>query len=324
MEIAARERIAEQHLVVARIEKRRPGGRQPSARDAAQDHRHGFDGPLHLDVGFAFDGVASSCQTRGHAPRRALLSTGPRELVTTDLEAVVRRAHRQMIRREAVGVLLREDPEAELEPFEGDRWLGAIEAELHEAAAARRDVRRRSSTSAAESRQSMPAAKRRCRRSSHRRLPRRLPSATCACRAGGSAVLARCRAARDPTSTLFVVQRHERIHSRRAARRQVRGKARHHQHHERGRNERQGVGGGKPEEQSGTNRPAASAAARPTTMPRSTSVIDSLITRRSTWRLSAPSAMRMPISFVRRATLYDISPKRPIEAMSMASPPNIA
>jgi len=44
-----------------------------------------------------------------------------------------------MIRRKAVSVFLCEDPEAELEPFEGDRRLGAIEAELHEAAAARRD-----------------------------------------------------------------------------------------------------------------------------------------------------------------------------------------
>ena len=95
-EIAARERIAEQHLVVARIEERAP--RRPTAVRAgrrAGSIADGFDGPLHLDVGFAFDGVASSCQTRGHAPRRALLSTGPGELVTTDLEAVVRRAHRQ-------------------------------------------------------------------------------------------------------------------------------------------------------------------------------------------------------------------------------------
>ena len=36
----------------------------------------------------------------------------------------------------------------------------------------------------------------------------------------------------------------------------------------------------------------------------------------------APNAMRMPISVVRRVTLYDISPNRPIAATSRASRPN--
>ena len=36
----------------------------------------------------------------------------------------------------------------------------------------------------------------------------------------------------------------------------------------------------------------------------------------------APSAMRIPISLVRRVTLYDISPNRPIEASSSARTPN--
>ena len=52
-----------------------------------------------------------------------------------------------------------------------------------------------------------------------------------------------------------------------------------------------------------TNRPAQSIAPRPSTMPMATSRIDSLITMPTTVLRWAPSAMRTPISLVRRATL---------------------
>jgi hypothetical protein len=104
-EIAARERIAEQHLVVARIENGAPAA---DSRPAGTPRRiiataliRAAPSRRRLSHSTA---SAASGQTRGHTPRRALLSTGPGELVTTDLEAVVRRAHRQMIRREAIGV----------------------------------------------------------------------------------------------------------------------------------------------------------------------------------------------------------------------------
>ena len=72
--------------------------------------------------------------------------------------------------------------------------------------------------------------------------------------------------------------------------------------------------GGSPNSSVATKRPDASAMTTPRTTPTATSTIDSRITSRSTSCRCAPSAMRMPISLVRRATLYDISPKSPIAA----------
>ena len=69
--------------------------------------------------------------------------------------------------------------------------------------------------------------------------------------------------------------------------------------------------------------PAPSAIARPAAIPMATRIADSRSTRRRTSPRCAPSAMRMPIS-LRRDTLYDISPNRPIEARSRARPPKRA
>ena len=54
--------------------------------------------------------------------------------------------------------------------------------------------------------------------------------------------------------------------------------------------------------------------------PIATRIIDSRITSRSTSCRCAPSAMRMPISFVRRDTLYDISPNSPIDGEQQREP----
>ena len=62
---------------------------------------------------------------------------------------------------------------------------------------------------------------------------------------------------------------------------------------------------------------APSPIARPTPIRKATSPS----TMRSTRDCSAPSAMRIPISFRRRVTLYDIAPYNPIVARTRASPP---
>ena len=85
------------------------------------------------------------------------------------------------------------------------------------------------------------------------------------------------------------------------------------------------IGRRQPEQQRGhEGRPLASAAPTPITTPIATSINDSRITMRMTSLRCAPSAMRMPISVVRRVTLYDISPNRPIDATSSARPPKSA
>ena len=64
----------------------------------------------------------------------------------------------------------------------------------------------------------------------------------------------------------------------------------------------------KPKSMLVTLRVAAQAAPMPTNTPTITSASDSRTTIQSTPRGSAPSAMRSPISPVRRSTLKDISP----------------
>jgi hypothetical protein len=138
-QIAAGERVSQQHLVVARIEKRRAAGGQTPARDAAKDHRHGFDRAVHLRVDAAFDGGVAPRQPSRHAARRLLLPSRPDQLCAVDLESLIDGPHDQVRVRQAVGILVREHAKPELVAVEGDRWLRKVEAEFLEAAAARRD-----------------------------------------------------------------------------------------------------------------------------------------------------------------------------------------
>jgi hypothetical protein len=55
-------------------------------------------------------------------------------------------------------------------------------------------------------------------------------------------------------------------------------------------------------------RVAANANATPNTKPTTISTLTSPTTILATRRCPAPSAMRIPISFLRRATLYDMMP----------------
>ena len=113
-----------------------------------------------------------------------------------------------------------------------------------------------------------------------------------------------------------------RVDARRPSRGQIAGKGRHGQQQDHG----QPDSGSDPS--AAVRRGAwrrigrlASAAATPTTTPMATSrairasPCDAV-------RRRAPRAMRMPISVVRRVTLYDIRPNSPIAATSSARPPN--
>ena len=78
----------------------------------------------------------------------------------------------------------------------------------------------------------------------------------------------------------------------------------------------------KPKNIDSTEREAAQASGTPASAPKMTSRIASLTTMPMTVLLCAPSAMRIPISVVRRATLYASKPYRPTDARMSASTPN--
>ncbi len=62
----------------------------------------------------------------------------------------------------------------------------------------------------------------------------------------------------------------------------------------------------------------------PAASPMTSSRDASLMTMRVTSARFAPSAMRMPISLRRRATMYDMTPYRPMTASTTASGPKNA
>ncbi len=63
------------------------------------------------------------------------------------------------------------------------------------------------------------------------------------------------------------------------------------------------------------------ASTAPTTSPMPTIIAASRITIRNTSARCAPIAIRTPISFLRCATMYEITPYNPITASNPASPP---
>ena len=87
------------------------------------------------------------------------------------------------------------------------------------------------------------------------------------------------------------------------------GQRRHRDHDQRRPGDRQHIGRRQAEEQRRQETSGAEALATPIATPTATRIIDSRITRRRTSPRCAPSAMRMPISLVRRDTLYDIRPE---------------
>ncbi len=76
---------------------------------------------------------------RDEPSRRALLSARPDQLRARDVESAVDNRRPHVVRRQTVDVLVREDAEADFVAVEDDRRLREIEAEFHEAAAARRN-----------------------------------------------------------------------------------------------------------------------------------------------------------------------------------------
>ena len=78
-EIAAGERVAEQHLVVARIEERCAAGGQASARHAANERSpRALIGPVHLRVDVAVDGIAACVSRARQRPGRPAAALRPR------------------------------------------------------------------------------------------------------------------------------------------------------------------------------------------------------------------------------------------------------
>ena len=74
-----------------------------------------------------------------------------------------------------------------------------------------------------------------------------------------------------------------------------------------------------PNRNDSTNLEVAQATANPIASPAAPSANTSRSTIQTILRRSAPSAMRMPISFVRRATAYAIVPYSPTQAIASAS-----
>jgi hypothetical protein len=80
-----------------------------------------------------------------------------------------------------------------------------------------------------------------------------------------------------------------------------------------------GSAGFKPNNIDATHRDAAQAIGSPAAIPTTTSRTAPLTTMTISRVRFAPNAMRMPISLVRRATLYAINPYSPMQANSNAS-----
>ncbi len=138
-EVASRERIAEEHFVVSRVEKALARPRDPPARHAPNHRRHRLDRPLHRDRHIPLQKLSASLQSSFESRGDGLLPAGPDQPLAFDSKAVClrRELHRSGV--EAVRVLVGEHQKADPEPVDFDGRLGKVEAELHEGAASRRN-----------------------------------------------------------------------------------------------------------------------------------------------------------------------------------------
>src|SRR4029077_1456748 len=122
-EVAPRERIPEQHFVVAWIEERRTARGHPSSRDAAKNHRQRLDGPIHFRFSVTLDDAASFGESRSHTAGRPLLAACPGQFAARELEPLFNRPDLECLTRQTVCVLVREHAKTELVAVERDRGL---------------------------------------------------------------------------------------------------------------------------------------------------------------------------------------------------------
>ena len=139
VEIARAERVAREDIAVLGIVERAASHGDRASGHVANDGGDALDGTIHLGHDVPLDGGPGLHELRGELARRLLLAARPDEAVRFEGERVrvARRLHPRTV--EAVGVLFREDEEAETVIPEGHRGLGKVEAELHERAPPRRD-----------------------------------------------------------------------------------------------------------------------------------------------------------------------------------------
>ena len=137
-QIAARERVPEEHLVIPRVERLAPRRDLP-ARHAADHRRDALDRLAHLRGHVPLDRVLTLPKAHRDPAGRRLLAARPHQPGARDIHSGGRPLRGQLPRIEPVRVFAREHEKAEPVPLELDGRLREVEAELHEPAAATGD-----------------------------------------------------------------------------------------------------------------------------------------------------------------------------------------
>src|SRR5205814_1706880 len=124
-QVAAAERIAEQHLVVPVVSRLGAAARQLAARHAPNHGRHRLDALCQLRRHVPLDELAALAELRAHATWRRLLAPGPHQPDAVHIDPRVAAVGGHATRVEPIGILAREQEEAEPVTLELDRRLTA-------------------------------------------------------------------------------------------------------------------------------------------------------------------------------------------------------